>query len=374
MKVRRCRTTTAHLILRVGGLLLGGLLSEQSAGAETDLYRAVEEGHLSVVEAAIADGFEVDIPDGQGRTPIWHAASKGRVRVVTALAAYGAMLDGVDRFGVSPLTVAIRRGHVDVVRSLLRSGASPDPVDDVRFVPLHVAVEQDAQDIVDLLLSAGADPLVQYKTGDPSTDLTRHTMIRLRLRGMLMGRIAYLNVAGGLSALTFPIETSAETATLAIVKGNDEVVYEQGLRGPIVPPSFELRWDGRKRSGDLVESGRYTFRLSLNGVTAEMDRRVVRVADISLFEASAFGTGDLVRAILARGEEVDQTGIYGRTPLMLAAAFANVETARVLMTSGASPFAADEEGRSSLDYARIYSPTHEILPMIQSYLDRLSID
>ena len=372
---RRCRVSAAHLVLQVGGLLLCGPLLGLPVAAETDLHRAARERRLSTIEAAIVDGIDIDSPDAQGRPPIWHAASKGRARVVAALAGQGATLDVVDRFGVSPLTVAIRRGHVDAVRALLRAGASPDPVDDVRFIPLHVAVEQDERNIVDLLLAAGADPLVQFETGDPTTDLTRHTMIRLRLRGMLLGRIAYLNPISGLSSLTFPIEIPAEVGTLTVVNERGQTVFEQELPGSFIPPSFDLQWDGRKADGAQVDTGRYTFRLSLaEGMTAVLDRRVVRAADISLFEAAAFGTDELARAILARGEAADQTGVHGRTPLMLAAAFANVETARVLMDFGASPFITDTQDRSSLDYARIYSPTHEILPLIQSYQDRLTID
>ncbi len=366
---RRVMIHAAHLVLQVGGLFFG-ILSSGVAWSKTNLHTAASEGRLSQVVEAIAGGGDLDERDLKGRTAIWHAASAGRIEVLSFLAEAGAQLDPVDRFGVSPLTVAIRRGHVVAVRVLLEAGTSPNPTRADRFTPLHMAVEQDNAEIVDLLLSAGADPLVQRTTGDPTTDLTRNTMIRLRLRGMLLGRIAFLKPERGLSPLPFSIGFPAADAVFAVVRISGLIVFEREVKGPFVPPTFSLQWDGKTENGTSVESGRYSFRLRFaDGSVSELARRVVRAEDVSLFEAAAFGDRDLMAAVLGRGEGVDGAGAYGRTPLMLAAAFANVETARVLIESGASPFKLDSEKRTALDYARIYSPTHDIVPLLQSYQD-----
>jgi len=119
--------------------------------------------------------------------------------------------------------------------------------------------------------------------------------------------------------------------------------------------------------------GRYTFRLIL-AEGSVLSRRVVRTLDTSLFEAAAFGTADLVRALIRHGQKPDQVGAHSRTPLMLSAAFANTETATALLEAGASPFARDDAHRTALDYARTYAPDHQVVPALKALADGLTIE
>lgn len=360
---------TAHLSVQVGGLLLGIAVANASG---LDLIDAASAGRLVTVEGALATGIDPDETDEMGRTAVWHAASKGHADVVAALAARGVALDEVDRFGVSAVTVSVKGGHVASLRALLKSGASPDRVEGATFVPLHVAVERGEAEMVDLLLAAGADPLAQVLTGDPTTDLTRHTMIRLRLRGMLAERIV-LQGSDGLARMTFPIEAPREISQIRVIDRGGNVLFEKDVVA--ASPSLSFDWDGQTNDGSRVTPDRYTFRLIYDdGTTVDHERRVVRVNEVSIYEAAAFGTAGVLREILADGVAVDQGGAQGRTPLMLAAAFANVETARVLIAAGASVFATDCSGDTPLDYARTYSPAHAVFDLIQAQHDRLTID
>jgi ankyrin repeat protein len=67
--------------------------------------------------------------------------------------------------------------------------------------------------------------------------------------------------------------------------------------------------------------------------------------------ASALGHLDIVRALLAKGGDVNGTDRHGRTPLMLAADNGELAVARLLTDMGASVNAADDRGRTALSIA-----------------------
>jgi ankyrin repeat protein len=67
----------------------------------------------------------------------------------------------------------------------------------------------------------------------------------------------------------------------------------------------------------------------------------------TLGEAAAAGDIDGVRALLQAGEDVDQRGEWGTTPLMRAAAAGHVTVVRLLLDHGADPAAQDASDRPS---------------------------
>ena len=178
---RLFRTGAGGFRVLVVGLLL---LAEQSVYAG-DLHEAAKAGSSKDVKDWLARSTGVDSTDGHGRTPLWYSCGAGHRRIVEWLLEAGADPERRDRFGVSPLVVSLRREHADVVNVLVARGVDVNPAPRDRFVPLHIAVEQGRRDLVVTLLAAGADPLLQVETGDSGTDITRNTMIRGRIRGMV---------------------------------------------------------------------------------------------------------------------------------------------------------------------------------------------
>jgi len=123
----------------------------RSPGGMTALMFASREGCLECVEAMLAKGAKVDLPDPEGVTPLIWAIWNTRFDVAKYLIEHGANVNRFDWWGRTPLYLA-----VDYV--ILPHGGRPDQPSLDETLPI---------DIVRLLLDKGADPNPQLKMTAP---------------------------------------------------------------------------------------------------------------------------------------------------------------------------------------------------------------
>ncbi|CAM9847969.1 unnamed protein product, partial [Hapterophycus canaliculatus] len=133
----------------------------------TPLHNAVEEDNPAVFRALLLHGVDVDAQDLDGRTVLHKVAGaeSNVVADVDKLISAGAATTIDDKLGRTPLHVAALSRRPNVMRALLRSGADIASVDHGCFSALHLAVKGDAYGLeaadaakaVDLLLRWGAD-------------------------------------------------------------------------------------------------------------------------------------------------------------------------------------------------------------------------
>ena len=343
---------------RVLGTMIALCLSgpSLSAAPPDDLIRAAGKGLLSEVKRLIETGQLVNARDGYDRTAIWYACSKGHAEVVERLIDAGADFDTADRFGVRPLVAAVRWSRADALRVLLNAGARVNPEPRAKFIPLHVAVEQNDPAIVFLLLAAGADPLIQRVTGDPGTDLVRNQMIRARLRGMTLNAFLFLDT-GSPVQLVFPVPRPQPGAVFEVRDDDESLVFRSVIPGPVSSPKLNVAWDRRDSTGLSVSPGYYTLALVFPDSTRNQSRRrALPYRTMTLFDAAAYGTPDVVAAWIRDGADVDGRDAFGRTPLMYAAAFGNRGTASALLSAGAVLDLTDGDGATAEDYGERYAP------------------
>jgi ankyrin repeat protein len=330
----------------------------------SEIHLAASSGNLDGVEHLISSGQDVNVRDSLDRSLLWLASSNGNAHVVSRLIAEGAEVDAEDRFGVSPLVVAVKRGYADVARELLKGGAQVNSQPNSKFIPLHVAVEQADVGLVILLLAAGADPLRQQVTGDPGTDFVRNAMIRTRLRGLTQN--AFLFLDAGPAEVAFPIDQPYPSARFTVSNDDGVTVFETQISKGLHPPSAQIVWDGRGQTGDLLGTGDYVFLLRFpSGQTQSTARRVVSYRQLSLHDASAYCSPEVVAALVSDGVDVDARDSHGRTALMYAAAFGNIGTAAALLDSGADIDPVDGDQRNAVAYAAHYAPGQLINAMIE---------
>ncbi|MGW1766731.1 ankyrin repeat domain-containing protein [Streptomyces sp. NPDC002073] len=95
-------------------------LSRESRQGWTQLHFAADEQDAAAVGSLLAEGAEVDAPDGQGNTPLWQAVFtyRGDGAVLSLLVKAGADPDRVNLHGVSPRRLAGWRVGSDVVMHL----------------------------------------------------------------------------------------------------------------------------------------------------------------------------------------------------------------------------------------------------------------
>ena len=164
--------------------LISGLTSSAAAGP---LHDAAREGDLAAVEAALAQGAEIDPPGDDGETPLILAILAGHDAVAQLLIDKGADVMARNEGGLTPLHAAAYTGSKSVAELLLDSGAAlEDTANKAGATALLVAAEQNQVEVAELLIARGAD--VSIPDRDGFTPLTqawakkRMEMVRLLKR------------------------------------------------------------------------------------------------------------------------------------------------------------------------------------------------
>lgn len=107
-------------------LLENGLRQDsQTEGGHTPLFGIVsgQNDDLSLLEAFIAAGADVNHTDRAPRTPMHYAANRALAEI---LHQRGADLFAKDKYGMTPLHMACKIGRLDVIQFLLSKGAMVD--------------------------------------------------------------------------------------------------------------------------------------------------------------------------------------------------------------------------------------------------------
>jgi len=127
----------------------------------TALHAASEGGSVSVVDALLSAGWEVDAVDSVGATACHSAAHHGHVEVLRRLVLAGADVNRAATdsaaLGDRPLTSAAFRGHAATIDFLVSAGAVVDLRRSDGFAALHVASQEGKLEAVRSLIRAGAD-------------------------------------------------------------------------------------------------------------------------------------------------------------------------------------------------------------------------
>jgi ankyrin repeat protein len=154
-------STHGHLSIVEALLDAGFNVNLQDYSGQTALHCAAGYEREKVVDCLIRNGGKAAIPDGEGRTALHYAAGHGSVIIATKLRS--AWSDGpraTDIHGQTPLHFAAGRGHKEVVLKLLDWGATKnehvDFADTKRRTALHFAAGYGSEEVVKLLLERGA--------------------------------------------------------------------------------------------------------------------------------------------------------------------------------------------------------------------------
>lgn len=176
-------------------ILSGGPVTNSRSGNEgTELVRAVMQGDMQAVEAAMRQSHEaanialciaseqnlgrmvqslvqsgVDVNavidtdaaerhDLPCRSALGCAASNGAVKLMTYLITQGADVNLTDKSGWTPLHHAAHRKHPEAILKLLQNGSSVTAKTEYGYTALHLAAASRNAALAEMLLRAGADP------------------------------------------------------------------------------------------------------------------------------------------------------------------------------------------------------------------------
>lgn len=305
--------------------------------AENPLVQLARRGDLAALDRRLVEGVDPDTPNEAGTTPLIAAAFSGHVTVVQALLAAGADVDHVvrlparelRRLGVQiegddgedtwALFAAVNAGSEEIVKLLIDSGADLDPDTETDLSALLLAVRQNRPVIARALLDGGAD--FNATLGDGTSII---------LVALDAGNV---DLARELVDLGVPVNAMTDdgvTALHAAVHLGAQDLVEALLDADADPSP--------KNSESLllkaIESGRLAIarRLLRAGADPNLsNRRGVR----PIFAAIRLGNRDLVADLIDQGVRLDVTNSRHLTPLRLALEIPDTELAMILHRAGA---------------------------------------
>lgn len=226
--------------------------------------------------------------------PLHYAAWSGNLSWMRHLLAYGASPNQPDTYFKTPLHFAAEAGHVDAVRLLLAAGAQVDAFEVLEGTPLtHAAVAGHA-DVVRLLLKVGADPNRTFLNPE-SQDCYEW------------------------GCSLSPLEAAAKGGHAEVVR-----ILLQGGAHPFTPRDEHDR-----------EFWPNAFQHALLGNHPEAAWLLAERMLTSLERAAFYGSARKVRELLGKGQDPNEVGRSGCTPLHLAAWQGELEVVRILLQAGA---------------------------------------
>jgi len=398
-----------RITLLTAALTLGAalpLLAQKDARPATPLKlpsaksaavaEAAMKSDLAAVKKLIAQGADVNEPQGDGMTALHWAAEHGDSAMASALLKARASVKAVTRIGsYTPLHIAGKAGSAAVVRELLKAGADVNAVTTNGAAPLHFAAQSGDPDAVGAMLDKGANanaretewgqtPLVfaaEYdrpaaikvllkRGADPSihttvmnlTEETAREQAATRKRNEVLisfmpkeRRDSIAKAAAAAAAAAPPVDTTQ-------LNGFGGGQQRGGRGGPAPKGPFTAA-----QIQAAIDSGRVVLNSAaaakgpatevvdtLNGGVAGFQSAVGGMGGLSaLHHAVRQGSVNAVLALLDGGANIDDTSNVDRTtPLLLATINGQFDVALKLIERGANPNIASTAGMTPL-YAAI---------------------
>jgi ankyrin repeat protein len=146
-------------------------LRSEDYDGRTALSLAASSEHLSVVQALITAGANVNLTDDDGWSALHWAAQAGNLPVLQALIVAGADVNRTDDEGLTALYLAAKARRLPVVQALIAAGADVKKRrHDDGMTALHIASKKGHLEIVKSLLAAGADVNMMDDEGQTALD------------------------------------------------------------------------------------------------------------------------------------------------------------------------------------------------------------
>lgn len=342
-------------------LLSRGANPSHTVASNTPLGSAIYEGHIDVIAALFEAGATFFDADGKA-SGFGGAVWNGRVDVVNAVLAR-ASADDKARLG-EYVRSAVMQKNLEMVRALIAGGLPLNHNDDIGGeTPLIGAVSSwHHPEIVKALVEGGA----RLEVADSSniTPLLR-----------MCDHYAWNESCG--PTMRYLIEQGARFDVKGAF-GNTPYKACKDEQKAIV---LDMLVEGPLRRGesiaDLVKQhpGRYNWSTLAAFIDAKHPELVPQLIDAGasvdppkgvaaptvLNAAVSAGDVDLVKALIARGADVNRAEQYGTTALALAASESSPEMVRVLLAAGADPNWRSQYGSTAADSALKSIETLQIL-------------
>ncbi|TNE28652.1 MAG: ankyrin repeat domain-containing protein [Alphaproteobacteria bacterium] len=155
------------------------------------LFDAIQNEDIAAIDAALADGANINAHDGFGETPLIRAVHKDP-KILHHLLKRNADVHVVDNFYNAPISVAVFYNRPDAAQLLLAHGSDADHVNNYGETPLIYTAKYDYPEIAKLLLEHGADPERAPRRDNKPLDIARnakHETVAVLIEEALQGKL-----------------------------------------------------------------------------------------------------------------------------------------------------------------------------------------
>jgi ankyrin repeat protein len=364
---------------------------------------AAQNRDAAAVKKLIAQGADVNIPEGDGMTALHWAAEHGDSAMTMALLRARADVKATTRIGsYTPLQLASRSGSPAVVKVLLAAGADPNRPDANGATALHLAAaagspeavsallekganpnaresewgqtplffaaENDRAAAIKALIAKGADPSLRSNVANLQEDAARDQAGTKKRNEVL---ISFMPQARR-DSVTAAAKAQARADSIALAEagpGAAQFARRAGgggggggrggpqPKGPFTAAQVQAAID----SGRIAEAARPAANVqvteevdTLNGGVAGYNGTVGGIGGFTaLHHAARQGNVEAARALLDGGADVNDTSrVDHTTPLLIATINGQFDVAMLLVQRGANPNIASNVGMTPL-YATI---------------------
>ncbi len=337
------------------------LSAEGAVQSGMSLGAAIRRGHFEAVRLMIAQGWDVNAPQADGRTPPFWADAHGQPEIAALLIAKGSRRDSDAPKSESNSLAQIKAKVADISRRYLQTVAGSSHLPEGKDVGLiHAAVQSgDAETLVHMIASNKALVSVKDKNGNSVLHkATTGEIARLLIahgadvdaRGWMGNRPLHDAASHGHFNVTrVLIESGADvnatrqyemTPLHWAARGGHAAVVAFLIESGAVPDA-EDGWGGTPLT-DAIKAGHDECAFSLIALGADVNRPLHKDSPGALLKdatplhwAAKFGRVAVVRCLLEAGAEQEAIDCQGNTPLHQAAAAGQIDVVRCLLDMGA---------------------------------------
>jgi len=341
----------------IKALLFCMLLMAASWAWGAEIHDAALKGDLAKVKELLAkDPARLTAGNDLGRTPLHLAAHRGHLELAAWLIKQGADVNGRETsYQLSPLHMAVWGGHLEVARLLLKKGADiqarekdnetalyyvgnslplakflvteglkiNDTKSSAGNTPLAIALQRGNLEMAEYFLAGGADALYKDREGSTTLHMAcwrgKKGLIELLLRKGVP--VDARDNAGWTPLLLATIMGNQEAVKALLARQADVNIKNQNGLFPL----FQAAKDGKKE-----------IALQLLAAGARAGDSMGDTGMTSLHMACALGFGDIAKALLDKGADVNAKSKWGHAPLGLARRYGHKNLAELLLTRGAA--------------------------------------
>ncbi len=340
------KSDVADAVMRGDGAAVRGLLAQKAdvnapqADGATALHWAVYREDLATTELLIQAGANVKVSNREGATPLSLACLNGNAALIGSLLKAGADPNEHMPNGETALMMASRTGNLAAIRLLLDRGAQVNAKEALRgTTALMWAADQGHAEVVQLLVERGAN-------------------INVRSNPAPRGGTAYLGKANDPRKSNRALAAAAAGATreeVAILSSKDNRDARQPVAAPADAqqagqPQQAAGGAGRRQGarGAQDQQGQAAAAAQQGGGGFGRDNDLSGGGLTALVYAARANSIETVKALVAKGADINEGSGYGWTPLLVATQNRFYQLGAYLLDQGADPNKANNGGWTPL--------------------------